>query len=295
MTNVDAMKDNGPRKALGRGLAALIPTATSSGAGVSGTAASAGLKLLPIERVQPNRSQPRKVFDTEAIDELAASIREHGIIQPIIVRRRGDAYEIVAGERRWRAATRAGLHEIPALIKELSDSEALQAALIENIQRQDLDPLEEAEAFGRLMREHGLTQDEVATAVGKNRATVANSLRLLKLPDSILPLLAAGKLSAGHARALMTLGTAAQMQKLAHDIVERSLSVREAERLARQQHKAKPSTAAHRTSAETSVEERLQRALGTKVRLKHRRGKGHIEVYFHSLEELDRLLEKMAT
>ena len=210
------------------------------------------------------------------------------------MRRRGDGYEIVAGERRWRAASQAGLHEIPALVKELSDTEALQAALIENIQREDLDALEEAEAYHRLMRDHGLTQEDVAQAVGKNRATVANSLRLLKLPDSVLPLLAEGKLTAGHARALMTVTNQAQLEKLARDVAERGLSVREAERLARQlQRRKKTAATGAPTPAEVNVEERLQRALGTKVRLKHRSGRGCIEVYFHSLDELDRLMDRM--
>jgi ParB family transcriptional regulator, chromosome partitioning protein len=297
MTDSTQMKDNGPRKALGRGLAALIPTANVTAAAPAMSApstANAGLRSLPIERIHPNRKQPRKNFEETALQELAASIREQGVLQPIVVRRRGDDYEIVAGERRWRAASRAGLHEVPALVKEFSDAEALQAALIENIQRADLDPLEEADAYSRLIRDHSLTQEEVAVAVGKNRATIANSLRLLKLPASVLPLLGEGKLTAGHARALMTLGSDHHIEKLAHDIVERRLSVRDAERLARQQQRAKPAKAEQRSPAESNVEERLQRALGTKVRLHHRRGRGRIEISFHSLDELDRLLDRLA-
>jgi ParB family chromosome partitioning protein len=212
------------------------------------------------------------------------------------VRRQGEHYQIVAGERRWRAATRAGLHEIPAIVKELSDAEALQVALIENIQRQDLDALEEAEAYHRLLTDHGLTQEGVAAAVGKSRVTVTNSLRLLRLPEAALAMLADGRLTAGHARALMSISDEAALCKLANDVAARKLSVRDTERLARlvQAH-AKPQTAAGRASpAERQVEDRVQRALGTKVRLRHRRGKGRIEIFFHSLDELDRVLDKIA-
>ena len=289
----EVMKDNGPRKALGRGLAALIPTASALGSATPSS--SPGLRVLAIERIHPTKGPPRKTFDEAAIAELALSIKEQGVLQPIVVRRRGEQYEIVAGERRWRAASQAGLREIPALIKELSDTEALQVALIENIQRQDLDPLEEAEAFGRLIREHGLTQEEVAIAVGKSRVAITNSLRLLKLPESVLSMLADGRLAAGHARALMAVTNEAALRKLADDVVGRKLSVRETERLARMtQVQAKQRPGSRTTPAERQVEERLQRALGTKVRLKNRRGKGSIEVFFHSLDELDRVLDKLA-
>jgi ParB family chromosome partitioning protein len=286
---VNVNKDSGPRKALGRGLAGLIPRAPSSH-----VTPAMGLRSLPIERVRPSKTQPRKHFDPTALAELSASIVEHGVLQPLVVRRVGDDYEIVAGERRWRAATQAGLHEVPALVKELTDNTALQIALIENVQRQDLDALEEAEAYHRLVKDHGLTQDQVAQAVGKSRVAITNSLRLLKLPDTVLAMLADGRLTAGHARALMTLDSDAAMQKLARDIAERSLSVRDAERLARLSKAAKPARVATKTPAEANVEERLQRSLGTKVRLKHRKGKGRLEVYFHSLDELDRLLEKLS-
>ncbi len=288
----DGMKDNAqPRKALGRGLAALIPTAPGA---APATASAPGLRSLPVERIHPSKGQPRKTFAPEALAELAGSIKEQGVLQPIVVRRRGDEYELVAGERRWRAASQAGLREIPALVKELSDAEALEVALIENIQREDLDPLEEAEAFGRLIREYGLTQDQVAEAVGKSRVTVTNSLRLLKLPEAVLAMLADGRLTAGHARALMTLTSEAALVKLANDVVARGLSVRDTERLARlAQAPAKKKSSGKATPAEAQVEERLQRSLGTKVRLKQRRGKGRIEIFFHSLDELDRLLDKL--
>jgi ParB family transcriptional regulator, chromosome partitioning protein len=286
---MELMKDPGPRKVLGRGLAALIPSAAPT------TPQSPGYRVLPIERVQPTRTQPRKTFDEAALEELAASIKKQGVLQPIVVRRRGDSYEIVAGERRWRAASRAGLHEVPAIVKELSDGDALQIALIENIQRQDLDPLEEAAAYGRLLEEYGFTQEQLAEAVGKNRATIANSLRLMKLPQIVQELLATGQLTAGHARALMTLEDESRLVKLAREVVERRLSVRETEHLARGLvKKPKAKSAVSRSPAVANVEDRLQRSLGTKVRLAERKGKGKIEIFFHSLEELDRLLEAMA-
>ncbi len=284
---MDNVKVEGPRKALGRGLAALIPAAVA-GAGHS------GLRSLPIEKVHPNTTQPRKTFDAETLSELSASIAAQGVLQPIVVRRRGSEYEIVAGERRWRAAAQAGLHEVPAIVKELSDTEALQVALIENIQRQDLDPLEEAEAYGRLMREHGFTHETLAAAVGKSRVAITNSLRLLKLPESVLGMLARGELTAGHARALMMVPDAATMQKLAKDVSTRKLSVREAERLARSVASAREVGEDKRgTPSEQRVEEQLQRELGTKVRLKHRQGRGRIEIYFHSADELEGLLAKL--
>lgn len=286
-------KDVGPRKALGRGLAALMPTAAPP---TTPHAGNNGFRHLPIERVHPNRTQPRKQFDETGLNDLAESIKTQGVLQPLVVRRMGDDYEIVAGERRWRAASRAGLHEVPAVIKEFTDSAALQVALIENIQRRDLDALEEAEAFNRLIRDHDLTHEQVAQAVGKSRAAISNSLRLLKLPDDVLVMLADGRLTAGHARALMTLNDKTSMSRLAADLVGRRASVRDAESKARQLLKAnkrQSSAATPATPAEVSVEERLQRALGTKVRLRQRQGKGRIEIFFHSLDALDALLDKL--
>lgn len=284
------MDPNKERRALGRGLAALIPGAAATNAS---TNTQAGLRQVPIERIHPNRSQPRKHFEEERLQELATSIEARGVLQPLVVRRRGEGYELVAGERRWRAAARAGLKEVPVIVKELSDSEAIQVALIENIQRQDLDPLEEAEAFSRLIEEYGLHQEQVADAVGRSRSSVANTLRLLKLPAPIVRMMGDGRLTAGHARALMTLASEEAMSKLAEQIIDRKLSVRDAERQARLLH-AKKKCTEKRSTSETNVEERLQRSLGTKVRLRQRRGKGRIEVYFHSLDQLDDLLARMA-
>lgn len=291
-----------PRKGLGRGLAALLPT-TPGGEGSPGIVSGNSLRMLPIERVKPNKTQPRKVFDEVGLEELTASIKARGVLQPIVVRRDGqNGYEIVAGERRWRASTRAGLHEIPAIVRDFTDSETLQIALIENLQRRDLDPLEEAEGYHRLIEEYKLTHEQVAEAVAKNRSTISNSLRILKLPKAVLGMLADGRLTAGHAKALMSLTDASAIAKLAEDIVARGLSVRDTEHRARLllQSKKKDKAAAggpagkKSTPEELSVEERLQRALGTKVRLHHRKGRGHMEVFFNSFDELDGILDRIS-
>lgn len=283
-------KEATSRKALGRGLAALIPPSPPSEAG-----SDTGLRLLPVERVKPSKAQPRKNFQPESLDELAASIKEQGVLQPIVVRRSDGGYEVVAGERRWRAACRAGLHEIPAVVKEYSDQAALQVALIENLQREDLDPLEEASAYHRLLGDYKLSHEQVASAVGKSRSAVTNSLRLLKLPEKVLTQLASGGLTAGHARALMTLADEKALTKLANEIVQRGLSVREAEHSARQIKRApkNKASASKPTPAERDVEESLQKALGTRVRLRQRAGKGRIEIHFHSLDHLDALLAQL--
>ena len=278
-------KEVNPRRVLGRGLAALIPGSLAGNGPASAATAQIGLKQLPIERIKPSPKQPRKHFDETALKELSASIRQHGVLQPIVVRKRGEFYEIVAGERRWRAATMAGLREIPAVVKELSDSVTLQLALIENIQRQDLDPFEEAQAYRRLIREYGFKHDQLAEAMGKSRSAITNCLRLLKLPEPVLALVGEGGLTAGHARALMTLsGDEEAALSLAKDIVGRRMSVRDAEAKARQMARSilkrsgaaagsKTATASSQT-AEASVEDRLRGALGVKVRLRQRQGRG---------------------
>ncbi|MEL6761756.1 MAG: ParB/RepB/Spo0J family partition protein, partial [Myxococcota bacterium] len=272
--------------------AALIPGNSSNG-----QAARSGLRTIAIEQIDPNPTQPRKQFDGDQLDELAASIREHGVLQPVVVRRAGERYQLVAGERRWRATAKAGLHEIPALVKELADDAALAVALVENVQRQDLDPIEEAEAYHRLVSEHALSHEELARIVGKSRATITNALRLLQLPAPVLARLATGELTAGHARAVMTLKDPAAMERLADEIVRQRLSVRDAERRAKAQKASEADSNVtqgdRRSAAERDLEERLQRALGTKVRLLHRNGKGRIEVVFHSLEHLEQITDQI--
>jgi ParB family chromosome partitioning protein len=273
------------RPALGRGLAALIPQAPAA----SGTG---GVLQLPIERIQPERNQPRKRFDGPGLEELAASIRERGILQPILVRRAGAEYRIIAGERRWRAAQKAGLHQIPALVKDLGDEAAFEVALIENLQRQDLDPLEEAEAYRRLCEEHGLTQEEAAKRVGKDRSSVANSMRLLRLPEEIRAAIAKGELDMGHARALLAVRDEARLLKLARLVIERGLSVREVERLARGEQPAASKAQKLETSpAVRREEEALMRALGARVHINERKGKGTIQIDFPDNDEYTRLRE----
>jgi len=284
------------KRALGRGLGALIPQASAVPAiAAPGEPSKNGVLRLPIEALLRNAAQPRKVFDEAKLKELAESIKAQGLIQPILVRKDGDGYRIIAGERRWRAAQLAGLQEVPALVREASESEAFELALVENLQRADLNPIEEAEGYRRLLDEFNLTQEEVSQRVGKDRSSVANALRLLSLPDEVKGMLAEGSLNMGHARALLGLTEPEKMLELAGEVSSHKLSVRETERLVREQRapterpaekdKARPQSAAHR-----QVVEELQRLLGTKVRLTDRGGKGTLEIDFFSYEDLDRLL-----
>jgi len=239
----------------------------------------------------PGRQQPRKYFNEAALKELSASIKEKGVLQPIIVSRTGDGtFGLIAGERRWRAAVLAGLKKIPALIKNVASKDSLEIALIENIQREDLNPIETAEAFNRLLTDYSLTQEELADRVGKERATVANYLRLLKLPDEIKTMLYDGPLSMGHARALLSIEGRAKQIEAARKIIRNGLSVREAELLSKKS--SRPSTQSKAKDAHViSLEEKLIRHLGTKVRIVNKGKKGKIELEYYSLEELDRLLE----
>ncbi|MEZ4469314.1 MAG: ParB/RepB/Spo0J family partition protein [bacterium] len=282
------------RPALGRGLSALIPSAE----------APAGPGTLPISQVHPSATQPRTAFDDARIAELSASIEANGILQPILVRRLSrERYEIIAGERRFRAARRAGLVEVPVVIREATDSEAYELALVENVQREDLNPVEEALAYRHLAEVRGMTQEEVAQRVGKDRVTVANSLRLLKLPPPILDRLAAAEITAGHARAILTCPEPEGQVELARQAVEGGWSVRETERQARARKQPAtpapvdetPSVDEAPSPATRAVEEQLRSLLGAPVRLVHRGGQGRIEIRFHSLDELERLIDLMAS
>ncbi len=278
-----------PRKALGRGLDALLG---------EGAAALAGGHRAPaqvaISDIDPGRFQPRRYFDADELKRLAESIREQGVLQPVLLRPHPDTpgrYELVAGERRWQAAQRAGLHEIPALVRELDDSTTLEVALVENLQRQDLSPLEEATAYQRLIDEFSHTQEALATVIGKSRSHVANTLRLLGLPEAVKALVDRGELSAGHARALLT---APDPVTLARRIARDGLSVRQAEALA----KAAPSgkTRAHPPEKSTdtlALEKRLAASLGLKVDIQQRKKGGDITFRFHSLDQLDELIERL--
>ncbi len=285
------------KRALGRGLSALIPQAGANntqagGVPVSGELKDKGVLRLPIESIRRDGAQPRKVFDEAKLKELSESIQAQGIIQPVLVRKDGQGFVLIAGERRWRAAQLAGLKEIPALVREVSEAEAFELALVENLQRADLNPIEEAEGYQRLIEEFRLTQEQVSQRVGKERSTVANALRLLGLPDEVKGMLADGAISMGHARALLGLPRIPEMVELARRIQDKKLSVRDAERLVKE---GKDSGAAAKKPAATpqqrAVVEEVQRLLGTKVRLQEKGGgKGTLEIDFFSYEDLDRLL-----
>jgi len=267
------------KTALGKGLNALIPEKGEE------------VLFLDIDRVMPGKQQPRKVFREDSLRELSASIKEKGVLQPIIVSRTGDgSFNLIAGERRWRAATLAGLKKIPALVKNVASRDSLEIALIENIQREDLNPVETAEAFNRLINDFSLTQDELSDRVGKDRATIANYLRLLKLPEEIKSLLYNGSLSMGHARALLGVEGRSRQVEAARKIIQAGLSVREAEKLAKAGQKA-AKAGRLKDPQISSLEERLIKHLGTKVRISHKGKRGKIEIEYYSLEELDRLLE----
>lgn len=310
------------RPVLGRGLSALIPGAAPDGAALDG-AARTGIRTLALDQIRPARQQPRTAFDADRISALAASIGTDGLLQPIVVREvEVDRYEIVAGERRYRASKLAGLTSVPVVIREASDSEAYELALVENVQREDLGPLEEAEAYRYLADEHGMTQEQIAQRVGRDRATVSNALRLLKLPESVRDLVAAGALTAGHARAVLTAPEEAQVA-LATQAAADGWSVREAERQARVLKEgpvvvagsegpaeagggqaagaeagvgggAKVAVSANRTAATEAVEAQLRAALGAPIKLVNKKGKGRIEIRFHSFDELERLIDLMS-
>jgi len=289
-----AMAEDAARSRLGRGLAALI--------GDVGTESSAerprGQRRAPTTSLRPNARNPRRNFSEDELDELTASLRERGMIQPIVarpVRGAPDAYEIIAGERRWRAAQRAGLHEVPVVIIEATDEESLQLAIIENVQRADLNPLEEAEGYRALVEDYSHTQDDIAKMVGKSRSHVANTLRLLKLPPSIRAYIFKGKLDAGHARMLVGQPNA---EKLAEEIVARGLNVRQVEEIARQESGCNGKSPSRRRSAEKNadtlaLEKRLSDALGLVVSIDHRGESGVVSIRYRNLEQLDDLAQRL--
>ncbi|HXX58659.1 MAG TPA: ParB/RepB/Spo0J family partition protein [Thermodesulfovibrionales bacterium] len=270
------------KTALGKGLESLLPEKAEE------------IINIDINRIIPGEQQPRKVFKGSALQELAVSIKERGVLQPVIVSRTGDGtFRIIAGERRWRAASLAGLKKIPAMIRDVASADSLEIALIENIQREDLNPVETAEAFHRLMRDFNLTQEELSAKVGKERATVANYLRLLKLPEEIKTFINDGSLSMGHARAILSIEGKTNQLEAARRIIHKGLSVRETEALAKKwSSEARKRSRPKRKDAQIeSLEERLIRHLGTKVRIFHKGKRGKIEIEYYSHDELDRLLE----
>ena len=275
------------RPALGRGLSALIPDAAVPAANERGLDVDSDL-------LRPNQFQPRTTMDDAKIEELARSIRANGIIQPIVVRRMEGGYEIVAGERRWRAAQRAGLLKVPIVVRDIPDERLLAVALIENIQREDLNPIEEAHAYRRLADEYQLTQEQIADAVGKDRSSIANYVRLLKLPQEVRANVGSGALSMGHARALLGLPDEATQLRVARDVVAKSLSVRETEALVKKATQPVPLKPPVEKDVHTrAAEERLRFALGTRVRIARRRKGGQIEIEFGSEDELQRIFEAL--
>jgi ParB family transcriptional regulator, chromosome partitioning protein len=298
------------RKALGRGLAALIPGAptlsvASAPSSPSAGASGGGLQVVGIEEIHPSRDQPRKMFDEARIEELASSIRAQGVIQPLVVRKRDSGgYELIAGERRWRAAQRAGLHEVPAVIRDVVPTRAFEMAMVENLQREDLNPIEEAAGYQRLISELGYTQESLATRVGKDRTTITNSLRLLRLPEEVRDLVVGGRVSMGHARALLGLESVDAMIRLARRVAAREMSVRQVEGLVRREREegaaggngsAGDSDAPTRPSASArDLAERLSRGIGARVKVVETGpGRGHLELHYHSLDELDTLIGRL--
>ncbi len=276
------------RKVLGKGLSALIPDAAVTASGGGGNLAS-----ITIDEISPNRFQPRKEFDDAKIEELAASIREKGVIQPLIVRETDEGYELIAGERRLRAARLAGLPSVPAVIRDVGDGEALELALIENIQRENLNPIEEAQAYQRLIEEFSLTQEEMAQKVGRDRTTITNSLRLLTLPQIVRRDLAVGDLTSGHGRALLALADERLILAAREKFIAKQMSVREAEAYVR---RIKEGEGPVREKPEIDpaildIEEDLTRTLGTKVKIVPKGAGGSIVIEFYSEQELDRLAE----
>jgi ParB family chromosome partitioning protein len=283
------------RRALGRGLSSLIPEAPPPAAPGVSAAGGDGLVEIDIDRIRPGKHQPRARFDEERVEELSLSIRHSGVIQPVVVIPDGDLFWLVAGERRWRAAQRAGLLRIPAIVREIPEAERLQVSLIENLQREDLNPLEEARAYRTLIRELGLTQAEVASRVGRTRATVSNQLRLLDLPPPIQERVEAGELSTGHARALLGLERPEDMHQLAQETMRLGLSVREVERRVQgmRAHKpAKRASAGDRDPNVAAAETSLSRALRTRVQIRTiGKSGGRVEVHYRTHEELQRVYE----
>ena len=270
------------KSALGKGLGALMLENTTEDMVATNT--------LPISEITPNKDQPRKTFDEAALDELAESIKQHGVLQPLLVRPLPNGgYQLVAGERRWRASRRAGLREVPVVVKELTDTETMEIAIIENLQREDLNPIEEAEGLQALIDKCGFTQEEVASSVGKSRPAIANSLRLLRLPEAVRELTRDGKISAGHARALISLDNDALIIEAAENVIKNKLTVRDVERLAKTRDKdnaVSQKRYKRRDSFYDEVELTLSEVLGRKVKVYNGKGKGTLEIEFYSQEDL---------
>lgn len=294
------------KRGLGKGLDSLIPTNVMMESEVKHSTVSTasspeeekdGTLMVKLSKVEPNREQPRKNFDEDSLQELAESLKQFGMLQPILVQNRGDYYEIIAGERRWRAAKIAGLKEVPVIVRELTDQEIVEISLIENIQREDLNPIEEAQAYKRLLTEFHLKQDEVAERVSKSRTAVTNSMRLLKLCDEVQKMVVDDMISTGHARALISIEDPEEQYLIAQKIFDEKLSVREVEKLVKDLHKPpKPPKKENKTlqAIYQEISERLKQSLSTKVSVSAKQnGAGKIEIEFYNHEDLERLLERI--
>lgn len=293
------------KRGLGKGLDMLIPNKAdtqkvrqmSTEAAASRQPEGERIATLPLQKVEPNRSQPRKKFDSKGLNELADSIREHGVITPILVQKEDDYYQIVAGERRWRAAKIAGLKEIPAIIKNYEGAEKLAVSLIENIQREDLDVIEEAQAYRQLIDDYALTQEQVAKRLSKSRTAITNAMRLLNLDERVQTMLAEGAIAMGHARALLAIKSKTAQYALAQKVAAQQMSVREVERAVKQLSGTQGKASKTRKKKESDpylrdMEEKMAQAVGTKVIISEKsRGKGKIEIEYYSMAELDRLFE----
>lgn len=288
------------KKGLGKGLDSLIPSyGEEEQINIAKKTAKAenkeGVVTVKINSVEPNKNQPRKAFNEDALAELADSIKQYGVIQPILVQKRNKYYEIIAGERRWRAAKLAGLKEVPVVIKDYSEQEIVEIALIENIQREDLNPIEEAQAYKRLLNEYNLNQDEVAERVSKSRSAVANSMRLLKLSEEVQNMLIDDLISSGHARTLLAIEDEKLQVEIAEKIMDEKLSVRETEKLVKNitnPKKKKEKEEIENKFVYEDIENRIKEVMGTKVKVNHKAsGKGKIEIEYYSDRELERLLD----
>jgi ParB family chromosome partitioning protein len=277
------------KRGLGRGLGALLSSTPGE---------EDSLLEIAVDQIEPNPNQPRKSFDSDTLSELAASIKTSGIIQPIVVRRRGERFQLIAGERRWRAARQAGLARVPAIVREVTDAESLELALVENLLREDLNPMEEAEAYQKLLAQFGWTQEELAQRVGKDRSSIANCLRLLRLPETIQADLRGGRLTMGHARSLLTLDSEAQQLRLRDEILAHSWSVRATEDTIRAAESGAPKRTGRKPGRRRSVElaaleEAIQQSLQTRVRVIGTERKGKIEIVYATPDELERLASRL--
>ncbi|WP_312061283.1 ParB/RepB/Spo0J family partition protein [Anaerotignum sp.] len=281
----------------GMGLEALINNKLEDFKETGKDMGKSGVWEIEIDMIEPNRKQPRKYFDETALEELAASIKTYGMIQPVVVRKNGDYYEIIAGERRWRAAKIAGLKKIPAIERKWEDAEAFEAALVENLQREDLNPIEEAESYRRLQDEFGFSQEQISTKVGKSRSAITNSMRLLQLDSRVLNFVIENKLSSGHARTLLSITDQERQFELAEHVIEEELSVRATEALVKaelnQKEKKNDKKEFSENTNQKAVEDELKTIFSTKVRISQMKNKGKIEISYYSQEDLDRLLTMM--